>query len=170
VALVVENGAIVAGANSLVSVSDYVSYCASLGVTITDTAAAEVDLLKAMQVLATKEPLLMGFRVVRDQPLCFPRTGLCIDGWAWQHDEIPFHAKNAQMALALDYKNGIDPLNPEPAKQAVTNETVVGAVSVSYANQPTGGFITVQSLATKWLNMLLKAGGNSRYSVPLLRS
>lgn len=165
----VETGTIVTGANSFVSVSDYVAYCASLGVTITDTAAAEVDLLKAMQVLATKEPLLMGFRVERDQPLCFPRTGLCIDGWAWQHDEIPFHVKNAQMALALDYKNGVDPLNPEPAKQAVTSETVVGAVSVSYASSNQGGFIAVQSLATKWLNMLLRSG-SGYLSVPLLRS
>lgn len=131
-AIVVETGAGVTGANSLVTRSTYISYAADVGTTIADDADADAELIDAMRVIDSVEPYLQSFRIERDQALSFPRYSMYIDGWYWDSDEIPTAAKDAQMEIALYIHAGNDPYNPIQRKLA-TLERVEGAVTVEYA-------------------------------------
>lgn len=131
-AVIVEDGTIVTSANSLVTRLAYIAYAGLAGVTIADAAAADVELISAMQFIDSLEPLMYGELVERDQALSFPRAGLKVEGWAYLYTEIPEKAKKAQMEVALYIHGGYDPYNPEQTK-IVTSERVEGAVAVGYA-------------------------------------
>lgn len=103
-ALVIEDGTIVAGANSFVSRAEIIAYAASRGVIIPDDAASDVYAIRAMDYFATL--CFRGLQIV--QSLSFPRSEL-IDGdtaddWVFT---IPDNIKLAQMQLALDSFNGV---------------------------------------------------------------
>ncbi len=139
-ALIVETGAIVPGANTYVSRADYIMYAASFGIVIPDTDEADVELLKAAQFIDQHEANLKGSRVQRDQPLAFPRTGLIIDGWDWSYTEIPRNVILCQQQLALDIHAGRDPWNPSVNPNlAKKRARVEGAVDVTYAVADSGG-------------------------------
>lgn len=103
-ALVIENGTIVAGANSFVTRAEVIAYALTRGVTIPNTDAADIHAILAMDYLFTL--CFKGTGV--NGPIPFPRSGL-IDG-----DDavgyvftIPDAIKSAQLQLALDSFNGI---------------------------------------------------------------
>lgn len=133
-ALIVEDGTIVTNADSWVSRADYIAYALTLGVTIADTDAADVQLVKAGEYINRHEDNLKGYLVDRNQSMKFPRYDLWIEGFSWTHEEIPRQVILAQMAFALDLNDGIDlynrPVNPN---LAVTRERVEGAIDISYA-------------------------------------
>jgi hypothetical protein len=132
--LVIEDGSIVSGSDSYVSRADYIAYAASLGVTVPDTAATDVQLVKAAQYIGSFEGRLKGTRVTRDQYMAYPRKDLFIDGFAWDEDEIPRNVVLCQMQVALDINEGIDPYNPPTSgSTAIKSERVEGAVTVQYA-------------------------------------
>jgi len=165
-AIIVEDGSIVANANSFVSTNDYIDYALSLGIDVTvDIDAEEANLVKATQYIASHEANLKGILVDRDQTTPYPRTDLIIEGWGWGFDEIPRQAILAQMNIAIDYHNGIDPYNPE-VNRVVTEETVSGAVSVKYK----GGMpskASKQTTSNALMSLLLKNSG--LFSVPSVR-
>lgn len=132
-AIVVETGAIVSGANSYVSRADAIAYAASRGVTLADSTATDAILIKATDYLETFRNRFKGGLVDRDQPLAWPRFNAVIEGFSWDTDEIPRHVINAQLAVALEINAGDDPLNPSMQQGPVTQKSVAGAVSVSYA-------------------------------------
>jgi hypothetical protein len=131
-ALIVETGSIVAGANTLVSLSDYELYADTLGIVLTgDT---DIQLIKAMNYINDNERFLKGSLVNRDQTTAYPRTGLMLEGWWWTSTEIPRQAIQAQKALAIDLNAGIDLYNrPEPEQKVTKMERVEGVVTVEYA-------------------------------------
>jgi len=133
-ALIVEDGSGVAGANSYSDRADYVAYAASVGITIPGDASADAELIKAAEYIDRHEARLKGTRANRDQAMAFPRFGLVIDNWYWNADEIPRQVRLCQWAFALDIHAGIDlynrPANPNLVAKA---ERVEGAVSVQYA-------------------------------------
>lgn len=156
-ALVIENGSIVTNANSYVTRAEFIAYATESGVTVPNTDPTDVMLVKAAQFIDAHEANLKGSRVDRAQRMAFPRSGLVIDGWAWDEDEIPRNVLLCQMAVALDLAQGIDPYNPpvNPAR-AVKRQRVEGAVEVEYmdgGNQKLGR-------TTRWnalLNSLLRS-------------
>lgn len=158
--IIVEDGSIVANANSLVSEADYIAYLTTIGVTATGN--TEIQLIQAMEFINSLEPLLMGYKVQRDQPLSYPRTDVCIEGFYWSSNEIPRQAIDAQIALALDIENSIDLYNrPEPDNKIVKRERVEGAVEVEYAT-PTGGVgvkLSKSSRSMALVNLLKKNNG-----------
>ena len=159
-AIIVEDGTIVAGANSLVSEADYIAYLATIG--ITATGDTEVQLIHAMEFIDSLESRMIGYRVKRDQPLSWPRTDVCIEDFYWSSDEIPRQAIDAQIALALDLENGIDLFNrPEPDNKVIKRERVEGAVEVEYAT-PSGGVgvkLSKSSRSMALVNSLMKNSG-----------
>ena len=133
--LIVEDGSIVLGANTYVTIAEYTAYAEGFGVTVEDTNAFKVQLIKAAQYIASKESQLMGDMVERYQPLSYPRNNLTdLDNFSWQNNEIPTLVKNCQMSLALDIQAGEDLYNlSQSSSVGVKSEEVKGAVKVEYA-------------------------------------
>tara|TARA_R110000796_G_scaffold42012_5_gene104143 strand:+ start:653 stop:1162 length:510 start_codon:yes stop_codon:yes gene_type:complete len=133
--LIVETGSIVTGANTYVTIPEYITYAEGFGVTVEDTNVFRVQLIKAAQYIASKESQLMGDMVERYQPLSYPRNNLTdLDNFSWQNNEIPTLAKNCQMSLALDIQSGEDLYNlSQSGAVGVKSEEVMGAVKVEYA-------------------------------------
>lgn len=158
--IVVEDGSIVANANSLVSEADYVAYLTAIDVV--PTGNTEIQLIQAMEYIDSLEPVLMGRMVKRGQALAFPRIDLCIEGFYWSSSEIPRQAIDAQIALALDLENGIDLYNrPEPDNKVVKRERVEGAVEVEYATPSNGVSVKVSksSRSMALVSLLKKNSG-----------
>lgn len=160
-AVTVEDGTIVTGADSYVSRADYIAYAATVGVTITDDATADVQLVKAAEYIDRHEDNLKGYLVTRDQPMAFPRYDLYIDGWTWTHEEIPRQVTLAQMIFALDINAGIDLYNrPQNPNLFTKKEKVDGAVEVEYAvSENTGQKLSKTSTGDALLNSLLRTNG-----------
>lgn len=156
-AIVVEDGSGVEGANSYVSRSDFIAYANSHGIIVADTEDTDATLVKAAEFIDNHESKLKGSRAERDQSMSFPRTGVEIDGWSWGSDEIPRNVVLCQMALAIDIHGGIDPYNP-PQNKVRTSERVEGAVSVSFAVNRSAK-LTKNSKADALLRSLIRSSG-----------
>lgn len=100
---------------------DLVDYALARGVTI-DLADASVLLTRALDWLELRP--FKGGKTDPEQPLEFPRNG---------SEDVPERIKTAQKVCAMLYLNGYDPLAVDEPQ--VTQETVFGAVSVSYNPQ-----------------------------------
>lgn len=163
--IVVETGAKVPGANSYVSLADYVAYADSMGIDLSTDPDPQTQLIQAAQFIDSHEARMKGDRVDRDQPMAFPRVDMVIDGWYWNYDEIPRTVTLAQMAVALDINAGIDPYNPpQSAGTAIKRERVEGAVEVEYATSDAQK-LSRRSRANALINSFLR---NSGLSVPLV--
>lgn len=123
--IIVEDGTIVANANSYVTEADLASYAADRGITITGD-PSEL-LVRATDYLETLK--FIGARETRDQPLEWPRIGVIIDGFNYLPTEIPEDLKQGQMEVALSIDSGIDPLAPI---ERSTKKEVVGPIEVEY--------------------------------------
>lgn len=165
-AIIVEDGTIVDGAISFVSREDYITYAATLGVTVADDAQADTDLVKAAQYINSKEPQLKGCLVDRDQPMSFPRTNLTIDGFGWEDTEIPRQVILCQLNLALDIRAGIDPYNlPTNPNRSVKREKV-DVIEVEYMGSDSQAKLSRSSHWQALLSSLLRRNG---LSIPLVR-
>lgn len=116
-ALIIESGSIVTGANSYVTTTELTDFATARGITVTGD--PEELLLKAMDYLETLS--FIGLKKTRDQPLQWPRVEVWIDAYDFPDDEIPQELKNGQILVALAVDEGLDPMSPvEPAiKQEV---------------------------------------------------
>lgn len=168
-ALIVETGLVVANSNSYVSRADYITYAASLGVTIANTEAADVQLIKAALFIGQHEENLKGFKVLRDQYMAFPRTGVVIDGWAWNYTEIPRNVILCQMQIALDINAGFDPWNPASNPNMIVKRDKVSVLETEYAvSDKTGQKLSRTSTADALLASLLDRSG--LFSISLVRA
>jgi len=169
VAIVVEDGSIVTGANSYISRADYISWAASIGVTIASDTTADEELIKAASFIDQHEPNLQGTRTNRDNPMAFPRWGVFVNGWNWNSDEVPRQVILAQQAYALDIHNGIDLWNKGANANLIASEKrVEGAVSVKFAVSGSDQKMTNTSTGDALLATLLKRSG--LFSVDLRRA
>lgn len=158
-AIIVEDGSIVANANSYVTRAELIAFAADRGVTVTDDATADGYLINATDYLESYAERFKGSRVSRDQSLSWPRSGVVIDGFEWAETEIPRQLELAQMLVALDIRSGVDPLNPA-ASLPVIKERVEGAVEVQYATPASSAFkLSATSKAQALINSLLVSSG-----------
>lgn len=105
-ALVIEDGSLVAGANSFVTRAEIIAYAAARGVTLED--AESTDFLAVQAIDYIWSQCLKGDLVDETQTVPFPRSGLEDGGDAEDYvHTIPAGIKNAQLQLALDAGNGI---------------------------------------------------------------
>lgn len=105
-ALTVETGAIVTGADSYISVADFEAYNTARGYTLTGT--AEQLLLRAM--LYVEQLSFKGLKKTKAQTLQWPRLDVMIDGYYLESDEIPQQLVDLQCEVALAIDGGDDPL------------------------------------------------------------
>lgn len=106
-ALVIEDGTIVAGANSYIEVQDAKSYATARGVDLgTDDNITEQRLLQAMDYLES-----LRYKGVRTNPeeqvLAWPRYNVIYDGHTFDPDLVPTRVKNAQAQLVIELFNGV---------------------------------------------------------------
>ncbi|SUP84863.1 DnaT-like ssDNA-binding protein [Yersinia wautersii] len=126
-----------------------------------DDSACKKLLLQGMDYLAGL--IWKGSRSVAEQPLFWPRSGVVVDGHLLPKDVIPKQVIQAQCRLAIEAQ--VIDLSPAFAGGGeVTQETVVGAVSVSYAE---GSGASAPSFT--WLNGLLRGMITSTNQVRVVR-
>lgn len=152
-ALVVEDGTGVDGANTYVTRAGYIAYAAARGVEINDDDPADYQLIKAMDYLSGlnwKGQVLVAF-----QPLPWPRQFVYIGADVFPTDEVPKDVVSAQCALAMILDAGFD-IAPVFSGGLVTEDTV-GPITTKYSDKfgpPTGAPNTpaVSALLKKWIN------------------
>lgn len=149
--LVIEDGSIVAGAESYVTVSEFETYAAKRGITVsgvsTELLIKAIDYLETLQFTGTKR--------TETQTLQWPRDNVYIDGYYIENTTIPAELKTAQIVAALT----IDADN-ELLSNAVDRKTVrekVGDIEVEYAAN--SGSKPVFENVNAMLHKLLKNAG-----------
>lgn len=111
--LIVENGSLVAGANSYNSFSQLRDYATARGVTLPAVdAELEILAIKAMDYLESFEGRWKGSRVVITQALSWPREFVYIVGYmsypGFTDNVIPSQVIRAQAQLVIELHNGLD--------------------------------------------------------------
>jgi len=110
-ALTIEDGTIVSGADSWVTVAEWEAYATNYGHTVTGSEAEkEVTLRKAQRAISTRYTL-KGELVSSLQTTSIPRYWhTLIRGFAVASDDIPQAFKDAQCEMAWAIHEGADPL------------------------------------------------------------
>lgn len=134
-ALIIENGTIVANANSYVSIAVLNDYLLSIGVTTTASdAVKESYLILAMQYLEALRNKFKGSKVSSLQTLQWPRQYVQIDGFDLAITTIPTELIKAQCQLVVEQIKG-NPLFPASktvvAQGSVIEETI-GPMTTKY--------------------------------------
>lgn len=133
--LIIEDGSIVANANSYATVPEIQAYALARGFNLPTTVDdVEVLALKAMDFLEGKRAYYQGSKTnPANQELQWPRTGVKIDCFDFPSDAIPKELGNAQMQLCIESYNGID-LQPTTEQGFVTEDTV-GPLTTKYSEK-----------------------------------
>ena len=101
-ALIIEDGTIVAGADSFATVQELRDYAAKRGIDVPALEAdVEVLLIKAMDYLSAQEGRFKGWRVSDEQALSWPRRSVMVWGRLLPFSSIPKMIIEGQIALAL---------------------------------------------------------------------
>jgi hypothetical protein len=167
-ALTVEDGTIIAGAESYISVADASTYHSNRGnaawAALSTDAIREQCLRKATDYMVQAyRDRWQGARYDEDQALDWPREGVVRDSWEVGHDEVPTEVKNACAELAL--KAATVSLAPDLTQGVVSEQ--VGQIKVEYdKNSPQR---TRYAAIDNMLAPYLKAGG-SGIMMGLIRS
>lgn len=155
-AIIVEDGSGIAGANSYVSVTEARAYAAARGTPLpVDNAAVEVLLIRAMDFVESYRGEFQGSKTDTGQPLQWPRIGVNLDGSELDGDVIPDVLTAAQIQLAI-YAEGED-LMPTDTGRSVVMEKV-DVVQVQYAITRSTNMQPIFTKAEVLLRPLLRRG------------
>ena len=119
--IIVEDGSIVANANSYVTTAEFTQYCADRNITVSGTYGDESQLLILSMDYFEQQPF-RGIKFISTQSLQFPRSDLWIDGYLENSSQIPELVKDAQITIAISIMAGNDPLST--VDRAVKREKV----------------------------------------------
>ncbi len=158
-ALIVEDGTEVSGANSYTAHTDLATYATLRDVTLTAVEAErEALLVEAMDALAGYN--WKGERVTTTQDLAWPRYGVYRDSQLLASDEIPRELFYGQLALAIAaIDNTLMPVQPAQGKGPIIGERVEGAIDIKYANSGKVLAVAAVSAADVLLNVLVHRSG-----------
>lgn len=162
-ALIIEDGTQVVGANSYVTTTEIKAFATARGIVDFPTADADVEILStlAMDYLEAKRSEYRGTKTSASQSLQYPREGSTVDGVLIANNIIPVELKNAQMQLTIEAHEFGD-LAPSSDGYAVAVEKV-DVIEVQYA---AGGRLSGTSLPAEmnfpkvqaWLEALTTHG------------
>lgn len=158
--IIVEDGSRVSGANSYISEAELNTYATDRGITIAGTDA--VLLIQAMDYIESLN--FIGYKSTDTQELQWPRTGVYLDAYPVDSDEIPQLLKDglAEVALAIDADNG-----PNEDIERKTVRERVGEIEVEYSSGAAANTI-VRKINTK-LYKLLQGGGSQGLNFNVMR-
>ena len=127
-ALVIETGALVTGANSYVTVDNFIAWAEARGITFTlDDSLIEQNILRAMDYFESLH--FLGLKSDENQALQWPRDQVYIDGYSVESDEIPVQVKNALYELVKIEFDGDSHMATQDRQ--VTSEKI-GDIQVTY--------------------------------------
>jgi len=150
--IIVEDGTIVANANSYVSTATLATYASDRGVTITGT--QEDLLIKAMDYIESLN--FIGLQLTEDQALSWPRSGARKKKIYWYDtDEIPADLIDALCETALAIDAGNSPLND---LERATSKEKVGDIEVEYKDGSASSVI-VKKINAKLKDLISSDGG-----------
>jgi hypothetical protein len=155
-ALILETGAGLPNAESLITTTEARTYATSRGYTLPAADAdLEEEIRKAHDYLLGREGELQGERLKYDQGLPYPREGVYLFGTLVASNVIPLQLKNAVCQMVCDGQSL--ELMPTSDGRIVTQE-VVGPLSTTYSDQ--GASATPESpRVDALLAPFLKSGG-----------
>jgi len=128
--LIVEDGSIVAGADSFVTVAAFVTYAENRSIVVEDDETTEARLRMAADYVGTQEGCFQGSRVSASQSLSWPRKGAYLYGYEVAPNTIPETVKRAQMEYALAAVQGVN-LFPNDTSAFIRRERV-GPLETEY--------------------------------------
>lgn len=127
-ALIIEDGSQVSGANSYVTLAEFKAWADARSVTYSATdSVVEAQILRAMDYIETQS--FVGFKLTSTQALQWPRSGVVIDGFAVGSTDIPNELKLAVYEATKAEIDGDSKL--AATDRQVVSETV-GEISVTY--------------------------------------
>lgn len=130
--LIIEDGSVVAGADSFASAADLVLFAGQFGLGIPADELSQESLLRRAALAMHAIPW-QGTVTDPVQPLVWPRIGVLVNGVYIASNVIPGRIANGQMMLAAE----IHAENQQAVateKGAVIEETVSGAVTIRYSD------------------------------------
>lgn len=136
VTIIVEDGTIVANANSYIDQATAREYAAQRGVTLsTDDDVVGAMIINSMDYIESFECEFAGERVSTEQELSWPRQDayLCGSDIPFPSDQIPKDLIKAQCASVIVLSQGLVLMPNIQATDYVTEETV-GPITTKYAN------------------------------------
>lgn len=137
-ALVVEDGSVVAGANSYVTLAEFKAWADSRDITYNaDDDVLEATILRAMDYI--ERLYFIGNKANENQPLQWPRTEALIDGYYADATEIPKEVKIAVYEATVVQEDGYSELEVQSRK---TLRERVGDIEVEYAENSENRTIT----------------------------
>ncbi len=163
-ALIVEDGSVVADADSFVSLVDARARAELIGLTLpVDDTECEVALRKGGIYVNGQDSTLTGSRVSGEQTMCYPRTGATRYTFDLAITSIPTEAIDAQLSAAASIGAGTVVHKVSDGREVQSVE-VVGAVKKSYF-QSSASATNELSESISYLNPLSKSFENGSSGV-----
>jgi hypothetical protein len=137
-ALVVEDGSVVSGANSYITLADYRAWANARGISASDSdAVLERYVLRAMDYF--EQLVFIGNKANENQLLQWPRTEALIDGYYADATEIPAQVKKAVYEAVKVESDGYSELNNQDRR---TIREKIGDIEIQYADNSENRTIT----------------------------
>jgi len=136
-ALVVEDGSVVTGANTYVSLAEFKAWADDRGITYGTDAAVTQQIYRAMDYFERLQ--FIGNKANENQPLQWPRTEALIDGYYADATEIPTPVKTALYEAVVVEAAGNSELEVQDRK---TIREKIGDIEVQYADNSENRKIT----------------------------
>jgi hypothetical protein len=137
-ALVIEDGSVVTGANSYVTLAEFKAWADSRDISYNaDDNVLEAQILRAMDYI--ERLYFIGNKANENQPLQWPRTEALIDGYYADATEIPKEVKIAVYEATVVEAAGYSELEVQSRK---TLRERVGEIEVQYADNSENRTIT----------------------------
>jgi hypothetical protein len=137
-ALVIEDGSVVTGANSYVTLAEFKAWADSRDISYNaDDNVLEAQILRAMDYI--ERLYFIGNKANENQPLQWPRTEALIDGYYADATEIPKEVKIAVYEATVVEAAGYSELEIQSRK---TLRERVGDIEVQYADNSENRTIT----------------------------
>lgn len=149
-AIIIEDGSIVAGANSYASESQLSDYADVRGISL--LISQDELLIRAMDFIEQLD--YVGSRLTKDQPLQWPRDNVFIDGFPYSKSEIPPQLIKAQLAVAISINAGVDPLS---TIERATKKEKLDVLEVEY--QDNASATPVIRAVNAAIRKIVKGGG-----------
>lgn len=162
--IIVEDGSIVANANSYNTVAELDAFALLRGVTLPSTTAEkEVLLIQGTDYTETFWNRFQGSLVSEVQVLQFPRNNVSVNGFRVAATTIPQTLKNAQLQASIE--SNIEELTPNTG-QNIKKEKV-DVIEVTYQDGTGSLYAPTFPKVDKYLDPLLKNSGNALLLSPI---
>ena len=163
ITIIVEDGTVIANANSFISLADARVKIEALGLVLsTDDEVANAQLTQSYyQLKRSYQNRLQGQMVSQSQTGIFPRLGVYANGFSVPSNVIPDDSINAQLSFADAINKGAS-MNATASAQEVSSESLDGVGSKTYKNGSSKRTTPLVPAVTQWLQPYMKSNGLNR--------